>query len=178
MNELLIFGLGNPTREYEDTYHNAGLLALGYLQNRQELERHAKTTGQDSFWYRKYDKLILSAANPAFFMNESGTPVREALSFFKLKPERLIVLHDDSDLYIGELKMEFGRGAAGHHGVESVIKELGTKEFWRGRIGIRPPEEERRKKAGEFVLKKISAADKLLLDKVFQMLETNVTEKV
>lgn len=180
MSDLLVFGLGNPGEEYEFTYHNAGLIALSHMREKLEKEVHAAIKAGHSFAYWKYGHLILAAASPAaeIFMNNSGLPVRETLGFFKLAPERLVVLHDDSDLPVGEFKLEFGRGAAGHHGVESVIKELGTQEFWRGRIGIRPAEEGHRRKAEEFVLKNIKKEDAETLNQVFQMLETKVMEKV
>jgi len=99
-------------------------------------------------------------------MNESGGFVKKMLRKKGVRPEALLVIHDDSDLNLGSFKLSFGRGSAGHKGAESVIRTLGTKDFWRLRIGIRPIVG-RRKKAGEFVLKKISAKDKKTLESVF-----------
>ena len=84
------------------------------------------------------------------------------------------MLHDDSDLPLGEWKIARARGAAGHHGVESVIAALGTNDFTRVRIGIRPPSEITRKKAEEFVLKRITKSAATTLQKVVQA----VTEKL
>ena len=111
-------------------------------------------------------------------MNESGGFVKKMLKKKGVKPEALLVIHDDSDLNLGSFKFSFGRGSAGHKGAESVIRTLGTKDFWRLRIGIRPIGPispigligliaRRRKKAGEFVLRKISAKDKKTLESVF-----------
>jgi len=145
----LIIGLGNPEKKYAATYHNVGMLFLAYLE---------KTLTPNPY------TLYPSSAH----MNESGLFVAEQIKNTNLKPENLLIAHDDSDLTIGEYKLDFGRGAAGHHGVESVINSLGTKEFWRLRIGIRPQNEEVRAKAEAFVLEKISAADKkILFDEVF-----------
>jgi PTH1 family peptidyl-tRNA hydrolase len=143
-----IIGLGNPEKKYEKTYHNVGILFV---------EKNKKSL-VPSF------QCLVSNTH----MNESGLFVIEQMKNTNLKPENLLIAHDDSDLKIGEYKLDFGRSAAGHHGVESVISSLGTKEFWRLRVGIRPQNEEVRAKAEEFVLKKISAEDKKLLEGVFE----------
>jgi len=101
-------------------------------------------------------------------MNESGKAVKEAVKYFRAKPEEILIIHDDSDIELGKYKISFGRGSAGHQGVESIIKSLGTKNFWRLRIGIRRT---KRKKAGEFVLKKITPADKLVWERLFSDLK-------
>jgi len=150
----VMIGLGNPDSKYQRTYHNAGYLFIDYLVSRD---------------LAKPDKLLKSD----FFMNESGASVKKIMKKHGLKPEELLVAHDDSDIEIGRYKISFGRGSAGHKGVESIIKNLKTKKFWRLRIGARPmadlPAEftSRRRKAGEFVLKKISTEDKKTLEKVF-----------
>jgi PTH1 family peptidyl-tRNA hydrolase len=152
----LIIGLGNPDKHYEDTYHNAGFLFIDYLKTH-NLQPKLKTN---------------------CYMNESGGFVKKALQKQGIKPEELFLIHDDSDLNLGKYKIAFGRGAAGHKGVESVIKALKTKDFWRLRIGIRPIGPTgpiglirrigRRKKAGDFVLKKISPRNRETLEKLFE----------
>lgn len=165
-------GLGNPGKTYENTYHNAGLMALDYL-----LVKIWKSGVRDTALpkrtahaeYFKFTDVILARSES--FMNESGKTAAELLCFFKIKPEETLVAHDDSDLAIGKYKLSFGRGAAGHHGAESVIRAIGSKSFWRLRIGIRDAAQDKiqgKKKAGEFVLKKISAAHKKILYSVFE----------
>lgn len=100
-------------------------------------------------------------------MNDSGRFAMKELKKSGAKPEVLLIVHDDSDLALGAYKLQFGRGAAGHHGVENVQTVLKTKNFWRLRIGIRPAVERARQKAERFVLKKISAADKKTLEQTF-----------
>lgn len=147
----LIVSLGNPDKKYLNTYHNVGFLFLDSLV----LENPDITL--------KYELL-----KSEVFMNESGIFVEKILKKHGAKPEELLVVHDDSDLELGTYKLQFGRGAAGHHGVESVQQHLKTKNFWRLRIGVRPsPAEAPRAKAGEFVLRKITAKDKSTLEKVF-----------
>lgn len=144
----LIIGLGNPDEEYASTYHNIGFLFIDYLNNDQFPTGDCKLLKSD------------------VFMNESGKFVTKMLKKTGAKPEEILLVHDDSDIEIGNYKISFSRGSAGHRGVESVIKSLKTKNFWRLRIGIRPPKS--KKKAGEFVLKKISKKDLEIFEKVFK----------
>lgn len=117
---MLLIGLGNPGKKYENTRHNAGHIFVRWLQSQPSTINHLQST---------------------VFMNESGIFVRKMLKQCNLSPNQLILAHDDLDLPLGEFKLQFGRGSAGHNGVESTIKSLGTKDFWRLRFGIgRPPE--------------------------------------
>ena len=117
---VLITGLGNPGKEYKRTRHNVGYLVIDELAKQ-----------------KPNDVVLLK---PQTFMNKSGTAVIEAINFYKIKPADLWVVHDDVDLELGEFKISKNRGSAGHKGVESIIKRLGTKDFWRVRIGIHPVE--------------------------------------
>ena len=156
----IIIGLGNPDPEYANTYHNVGYLFVDYLNEKEKREH----------WIKKP-----FAIRSKSYMNNSGRFIVLELKKSGAKPEELLVIHDDSDIELGKYKLSFGRGAAGHHGVESVQQHLKTNEFWRLRIGIRPPQEAnppslklRRARAGEFVLKKITATDKKILERVFE----------
>lgn len=161
MNVRLIIGLGNPDPEYANTYHNIGFLAVDYLSKNPPISNYQ-----------------LPITKSDVYMNESGKFVAKEIKKAGAKPEELLVVHDDSDIELGKYKLSFGRGAAGHHGVESVQTTLKTKNFWRLRIGIRPAEKkslpagrqapEKRLKAGDFVLKKITPADKKILEKTFE----------
>ncbi len=153
----IIIGLGNPGVEYIHTYHNLGTLFLKELQNAYGLSFKNHTS--KVFKYAKNGSKIF--VEPTVFMNDSGHAIQTALHYFKETPQHLLLAHDDSDLMLGNYKIDFGRGAAGHKGVASVIHALGTKDFFRLRIGIRPltPNKERRVKASEFVLKKIKKED-------------------
>jgi peptidyl-tRNA hydrolase, PTH1 family len=143
----LIIGIGNPDKKYESTYHNVGFLFADYLTKNFP---NSKILKSDTY------------------MNESGKFVTKELKKSGVKPEELLIAHDDSDIALGNYKLSFGRGAAGHHGIESIMTSLKSKEFWRLRIGIRPRNEKVRRKAEEFVLKKITSADKKVLETVFQ----------
>ncbi len=185
MTSFKIFvGLGNPEARYKHTYHNAGRLLADHLVNAYSLlhpERRFKfqkpAVGKN-FAFVKLGSYILVA--PLTSMNESGAAVQAALNFFKAKPAELLVLHDDGDIEIGRYKISSNRGAAGHHGVESIIQNLGTKNFWRLRIGIRHmadtdrTPEPKRVATGNFVLTTITEDDQKILDSVFQRIENEV----
>ena len=159
----LIFGLGNPDEEYEKTYHNSGSLALDYLEGK---NKDGWEKFKDEFMYKKLGKQIL--VKPLTFMNNSGKAVSSALKFFKAKPQEILVIHDDADIFLGNFKLSFNRNAAGQKGVESIFKALKTQEFWRLRIGIRPEKEKTRAKAIDLVLKKITPANMKKLQIAFK----------
>ena len=159
----LVIGLGNPDSRYENTYHNVGFLFVDGLRKSNELPK---------------SQILKSDA----YMNLSGSFVARELKKRGLKPDELLVVHDDSDINLDKYKFSFGRGAAGHHGIESVIKALGTKNFWRLRLGIRQETRLRqgfggqaRARANEFVLKKISSANKKTIEKTFASAMQNIS---
>jgi PTH1 family peptidyl-tRNA hydrolase len=162
----IIVGLGNPGAEFEETYHNAGVLALGKIAATLGIASEDWKVHKKLFSYAKAANLVL--VRPLTFMNESGIATKEALKKFGGQADKLIVLHDESDLLIGSFKISEGKNAAGHRGVQSIIDQIGTNEFERIRIGIRPEKEAKRKKASDFVLAKITTADRKKLEKVFE----------
>lgn len=174
---LLVIGLGNPGEEYALTYHNAGAIALSVLEmHLREKEAQAPSGRYGHFSYVKFPSMIL--VRPGVYMNESGIAAEEALRFFNAGTDRLIVLHDETDLPLGTWRLEDDRGSAGHHGVESIVERLGTKAFIRGRIGVRPEETGGpRKKAGDFVLKRLSERDKDELQRAAGELARKLIEK-
>ncbi len=153
-----VIGIGNPDERYEQTYHSVGLLAVKYLA-----PGEFQTPGARRFSYAKAGDVVYALSETP--MNASGDAVREFLAYFKGAPDALLLVHDDSDIDLGAYKFSFGRGSAGHAGVESVITALGTNKFWRLRIGIRGGEEER--KAGDFVLSRIASEHEAALENVF-----------
>jgi PTH1 family peptidyl-tRNA hydrolase len=132
----LVVGLGNPGKEYEGTRHNVGFLVIDKLINNEQLTISKKLNA--GVLKTTLDKKRVVFAKPQTFMNNSGVAVQALLNFYKLKPENLVVIHDDKDVPLGEIRVQAGRGSAGHHGVDSIIENLGTKDFTRIRIGIAP----------------------------------------
>ena len=162
-NIVLVVGLGNPGSEYANTYHNAGSLALQFLTDNADFT----AASTRSFAFAKlHGKIFI---RPLVFMNESGIAVRDALAYFNLKPEQMLIIHDDADIPVGELKIQFGRGAAGHHGIESIINAVGTKDFWRARLGIERKTMfmKRRIRAERYVLKPLSKEHRTLFETAF-----------
>jgi len=130
----LIVGLGNPGAKYADVRHNLGF---------EVITDYVKHTFSNGNWEMneklkseifKYGDLIF--AKPQTFMNNSGMAVKLMSSAFSLQPADIIIIHDELDLPLGKIKVRLGGAAAGHHGVESIIKELGTDQFIRVRLGI------------------------------------------
>lgn len=149
MNKIkLIVGLGNPRKEYEHTRHNAGFSFIDFLEN--------------NF---KNKKTIL--AKTQIFMNESGRAVAKLLKSNRMSPKNILIVHDDIDIPWGNFKFSFGRSSAGHKGVESIIKTLKTKNFWRLRIGIQPATE-KRVKAEKIILKKFTPKELEKFDEIFK----------
>lgn len=171
----IIVGLGNPGKEYEQTYHNVGFLAVDYFIGKIG-HLTAKKLTPKKIEFAEYQNIIF--VKPLTYMNESGIAIKNALKYFKASPEELLVIHDDSDIAIGEYKLSFERGSGGHRGIESAIKYLKTKKFWRLRIGIRPPlaNGALRKKAEEFVLKRISPLHQKLLLSTFASIAKEIEQ--
>lgn len=138
----LIVGLGNTGEKYEKTRHNFGHRVIDSLVGAEVKARLYK---------------------PRSLMNLSGPEVAEQLRFHKLTPSDLIVIHDDLDLPLGEVRLQVGRSSAGHHGVDSVISELGTNAFWRLRLGIGPRGEV---PGDKFVLENFSSEEEDKIDAV------------
>ncbi len=133
----LIIGLGNPGKTYEKTRHNIGFIFLDKLQttwNFSNFSLNKKLEAEISEGTLNEKKIIL--AKPQTFMNLSGTATQKILAFYKLKPEDLLVIHDDKDIPCGKYKLAFDSSSAGHNGVQNIIDTLGTKQFKRLRIGI------------------------------------------
>ena len=141
-NDYLIVGLGNPGKKYTKTRHNAGFIAIEHFATSSNcLSRQLKFDGE--YCKQWLFNLQVSLVKPMTYMNKSGSCVAAFVRFFKIPLENILILHDDLDLPLGRVKVVAGGGAGGHNGVRSLIKELGTKEFARLKIGIgRPPRDE------------------------------------
>lgn len=136
---ILIVGLGNPGGKFEKTRHDLGFriideFARNYKFSDFKLEK--KFLAKISQGGIKRQKIIL--AKPQTFMNNSGKAVKLLTKPYTLNPKTLIIVHDDIDIPLGKIRIVKNRGAAGHKGVQSIIDELGTKNFVRFRIGIQP----------------------------------------
>jgi PTH1 family peptidyl-tRNA hydrolase len=167
MAELLIdlkviVGLGNPGSKYTETRHNAGfwfveeMAAASGNPFRPEKKFHGELTkvsiaGND-IWLLK----------PETFMNRSGLAVKSLMSFYRLKPENLLVAHDEIDLPPGTVKLKTGGGHGGHNGLRDIISHLGTKDFHRLRIGVGHPGN--KDDVVDYVLRRPSHDDRSMID--------------
>ena len=157
--DLLVAGLGNPGREYERTRHNLGWLVLDELAQRHQGSWRSKFSG--SLAEVRLDGLRLALLKPETYMNESGRAVSAAARFFKVEPERLLVVHDDVDLEPGRLQARAGGGLAGHNGLRSLAQDLGTQDFERLRIGVGRPGRGDRRSISDWVLSGFAPEDDL-----------------
>lgn len=130
----LIVGLGNPGEKYVKVRHNLGFEVLEELVKKLNL---VDWSMEDKFKAEVIKAPEIILVKPLTFMNNSGMSVLKLVDYFKIDPAQdLIVIHDDLDLHLGKIKIRIGGAGAGHHGVESIIKSLGTDQFIRVRLGI------------------------------------------
>ncbi len=179
MNKIkikLIVGLGNPGKEYENTRHNVGFLFIDQIKKSSDIKEFKfekklfSEIAEAEFPISNFqflnksqipnpkNKYKILLAKPQTFMNKSGEAVSALAKFYKLKPENILVVHDDVDILWSNFKFSFGRSSAGHKGVESIIKTLKTKIFWRLRIGIQPTPK-KHTSADKIILKKFTPAE-------------------
>lgn len=145
----VLAGLGNPGAQYQGSRHNMGFMALETL-----LEELARLPGASveplsgaKFQCRLWrcvlpgTRLPWLAVMPQTFMNRSGDSVQPLMAWYKISPQKLLVIHDELDLEPGRIKLKSGGGIAGHNGLKSIVQRLGTQDFYRLRIGVgRPPD--------------------------------------
>ena len=162
----LIVGLGNPGREYETTRHNAGywwvdeLARLQNLSFKSEAKYHGLTArGQ----LHGHEMLLLK---PQTFMNVSGRAVGALAQFYKIAPAEMLVVHDELDLPPGVARLKMGGGHGGHNGLKDIIAHLGSKDFWRLRLGIGHPGD--RADVAGYVLNDPRREERELIDEAIQ----------
>ena len=155
----LVVGLGNPGKEYERTRHNAGFWLV---------ERFAQSKGIVLRKDPKFKALVGKTAEgawlllPQSFMNLSGQPVQMLAGFFKIKPEEVLVVHDELDFPPGTVRLKQGGGIAGHNGLKDISQRLATHEYWRLRLGVgKPPAGT---EGADYVLEKPPAEERAEID--------------
>ena len=158
----LIAGLGNPGPEYENTRHNAGFLFLDAVAR----ELKASWTMDKSYHALVARTLVQGETvwllKSQTFMNLSGKSVSALSRFFKVKPDEILVVHDDLDIAPGEAKLKFGGGHAGHNGLRDIHAQLATGDYWRLRLGIGHPGD--KSEVANWVLKKPSLDHRIALE--------------
>lgn len=158
---LLIAGLGNPGKEYENTRHNAGFMALDALADKLGADvserKHRALCGKAVI---SGEKVIL--LKPQTYMNASGESIRAAADYYKIPPEDVVVIYDDISLEPGQLRIRAKGSAGGHNGIKSIIAHLGTQDFPRVKVGVgaKPP----RMDLADYVLGHFSSGERKLME--------------
>ena len=156
----LIVGLGNIGDEYKDTRHNVGFTVVDALGGGSKWASDKKLEVE---MIKNGDVVFIK---PQTYMNESGRAVRKVMDFYKMKIEDVWVIHDDLDIRFGEYKVQKGIGPKVHNGVSSVEDYLGSKNFFRVRIGVDSREERGQMSGSDYVLQKLSAQEKIVLSEI------------
>ena len=153
----LIVGLGNPGAEYAGNRHNAGYMVADLLAGRMGARFKRDRSGA-AVATGRLAGLPVTLGKPVSYMNLSGRPVAALRNFYKIPPDRVIVLHDDLDIPFGAIRLKLGGGDNGHNGLRSVTAALSTRDYYRVRLGIgRPPG---RMDPADFVLRDFAAAER------------------
>ena len=166
----LIAGLGNPGPQYEQTRHNAGAWLIESLARRYQL-----TLKADRKYFGLTAKLCLPSGDvqliiPSTFMNRSGQAVQALANYYKIKPEEILVAHDELDFPAGTVRLKESGGHGGHNGLRDIISKLGgNKDFYRLRIGIDHPGD--KKLVHDYVLGRPSVSDRQKIERSIEDIE-------
>jgi PTH1 family peptidyl-tRNA hydrolase len=162
----LIVGLGNPGREYEATRHNAGFWWVDELARKHSVSFKAESKFHGQVARAALHGHEVHLLKPQTFMNVSGRAVGAVAQFYKIEPAQILVVHDELDLPPGSAKLKLGGGHGGHNGLKDIIAHLGTKEFWRMRVGIGHPGE--RAEVVNYVLNAPRKEEQVLIEEAMQ----------
>ena len=137
--DWLIVGLGNPGGKYEHTRHNMGFLTVDLLAEKAGIKLN-KIKFKSAYNLLRFGGQRCLVMKPQTYMNLSGEAVREAVQFYKIPPERVLVIYDDVSLPVGKIRVRPTGSAGGHNGIKNIIAHLGTQDFPRIKIGTGAPE--------------------------------------
>jgi len=161
MNKIkVILGLGNPKKNYKNTYHNLGHIFLDWLKEKWQCPpfKEEKKLLAEITYLKEKDILLTKNLT---FMNEAYKTVKSLKEKFNYQIDNFLIVHDDSDIFLDQFKISFNKSSAGHKGIEPIIKNFG-KNFYRVRT---------------LVLKKISKKEKSIFLKLFEEIEKQILEK-
>lgn len=177
-NIKLIIGIGNPDEEYQNTRHNVGFMLVDYIAKKSDASDWEFNKKLNTFTTKaRLDKNAVILAKPQTYVNKTGDAAVKLKNFYKVKPEQILVIQDDLDVPFGNTKMSFEKNSGGHRGIESIMKSLKTKKFYRLRIGLAKPalqkaRQQSDKKRDEFVVKmvlsKFSPSEQDEIKKIFK----------
>jgi peptidyl-tRNA hydrolase, PTH1 family len=171
-NLYLIVGLGNPGADYARTRHNAGFLAVDRLVGRWQVSWvYEKKFNARLASAQRGDRRVI-VCEPQTYMNSSGEAVGAVLAFYRVLHASLLVVVDDADLPLGELRLRPGGSSGGHHGLESIEQHLGTRDYARLRVGIGRQSGVR--EITGYVLGRFSSTEAALVDRVLTVASDQV----
>ena len=159
----MVAGLGNPGDEYAATRHNAGFCAIDALASQAGVSYWKNQSGAEVALIKVNDaeaeggKREVVLVKPQSYMNTSGGPISKLCAQYKIKPEEVLVIHDELDIPEGDVRLKVGGGHAGHNGLPSIIDKLGSRDFSRVRVGIGDPPG--RMPVADFVLKQLRSRE-------------------
>ena len=170
----LIVGFGNPETKYNFTRHNSGFLALDFYTKIKDLTWE-KTEKFNAIWLKTKDTIFIK---PQTYYNEVGRSIQAFAHFYKIKPADILIVCDDFNLEFGKIRLREKGSAGGNNGLKSTIKELGTEEFPRLRLGT--GNSELRQKLGDtdFVLGKFTEDEKAALPGILREVSTKLDELI
>ena len=175
MNQMslkLIVGLGNPEQKYLPTRHNVGFWVLDSLA--QELSKKftlSKKYESELFEY-EYETKLFHMMKPLSYINNSGKPIKKFIKNKDINPENILIIYDDLDLDVGKIRLKLDGGSGGHNGLNSIIEQIGSKNFWRLRVGIGKPY--KKHEVINYVLGKPSQFDKSIIDKNIKVMLSEI----
>lgn len=170
----LLVGLGNPGLQYKRTRHNAGFLFLELLHNYLNAapwQMNKQFKAEIAEAYLQGNKVLL--VRPQTFMNLSGDAVGKVLSFYRLEPQQMLVIHDEIDLAFGVTKLKKNGGHAGHNGLRDIIAKIGSADFYRLRLGVGRPQHG---SVADYVLSAYSSEEEVVREKIFDQLNGKISE--
>jgi len=171
----LIVALGNPGEKYKNTRHNVGFMALDlYLASNAPGIRPELFKKASAYIYKTASAIF---AYPQTYMNNSGEAIKALVDFFKIDPEKnLLIIQDEIDLPFEEIRSSINASAAGHKGIKNIIDKLGTQNFFRLRIGIESREDKSKPETESFVLQNFTEDEKKkLADPIFPEVGKTIT---
>lgn len=168
----LIVGFGNPEAKYNFTRHNSGFLALDFYAKIKDLTWE-KTEKMGAIWLKTKDAIFIK---PQTYYNEVGRSVQAFAHFYKIKPADILIVCDDFNLEFGKIRLREKGSAGGNNGLKSTIKELGTEEFPRLRLGTGNPELRQKLGDTDFVLGKFTPDEKAALPDILREVSAKLDE--
>lgn len=173
----LIVGLGNPGIQYAKTVHNAGFMFVDYLASSLDFPEFKLHTKFDALYTEKIidgNKFII--IKPQTYMNLSGRAVQQFVSFYRIKPENVLVAHDDIDLKKNHIKIKLGGSSGGHNGIKNIDELIGNS-YWRIRIGVGRPENTEMD-VRNYVLSNIPEEQIGNNNKIFEIISNNIKDLI